>query len=385
MQLAMLFESTGRASEIGFRDDPDTYMHFKRAALEHWDEYIKTLGIADATHRDCTEAQAHMYYEPGTATQRILEVCHEMDLFRCFGQNQIQDKLRQITVDIGAEAVTMLASRAVHAILAPGARLHSSLSGFTRDYDKPKFTKYSSDPQACLAVVQDALLKGEAVPGASNTVVLGEGGVRFVGSRFKLLLTAQQTIWRIQQWEDSKVRIQRPFVLKACNDLIDEFCKVHGITHEQADSFKDEVDAIATKETRIEDVAVRLWTSLHTLGGRELCSIINEGVRSEGHWHEGHFQENAMQRPAVLLACLIQIHLNRGRRIKAEEQKDFVWPTGEEKCLNEVSEKNAVFRGSGMPPDPDKQEELLGFYEALADSSCTGPTYSALNTHIIAS
>jgi hypothetical protein len=57
--------------------------------------------------------------------------------------------------------------------------------------------------------------------------------------------------------------------------------------------------------------------------------------------------------------------------------KEGVWPTGKEEHAKSgaVSEKNCVFRGSGMPADPVMQEEVLRFYEQLADPLCKGRAY----------
>ena len=53
MQLAMLFESTGRKSEIGFFEDGEEYLSYKHAGLDNFRNYAKKIGISDNVINVC--------------------------------------------------------------------------------------------------------------------------------------------------------------------------------------------------------------------------------------------------------------------------------------------------------------------------------------------
>ena len=85
-----------------------------------------------------------------------------------------------------------------------------------------------------------------------------------------------------------------------------------------------------------------------------------------------------MQKPAVLLTCIIQIHLNRKRRASAKKQESYNWPTGLQTHptkLSYTSEAHCVFRGAGLPMDKDAAAKVLQFYKSLANENNTGSVY----------
>jgi hypothetical protein len=174
----------------------------------------------------------------------------------------------------------------------------------------------------------------------------------------------------VQAWDDASFRIQRAEIDAAVAELVNAFAALNQIPDAETERYKDLLDEVARKATKIEDVAVLLWTSVQKLpsvGGREFCSIINEGLRSEGTVDaKGQWQESKLQRPAVLLTCLIQRHLNRTRRgLDAP-----VWPLGQTDPDGRgfVSEAHCVFRGAGLPTDRKLAESVLQFYELMAQT-----------------
>ena len=105
LQIAMIFESVGRKSEVGFGDAPDVYMGYKHASLDACSDYMTTNAAtmnppieADAW-RLGLEAMRKMYYPSVSAItplKQVLEVSHELDLLRCYGQVKMAQKLHAL-------------------------------------------------------------------------------------------------------------------------------------------------------------------------------------------------------------------------------------------------------------------------------------------------
>jgi len=122
----------------------------------------------------------------------------------------------------------------------------------------------------------------------------------------------------------------------------------------------------------VEDMAVRLWTSTERHADRELCSILNEAIRSDARAvdFESAPKDGAdcpadateLLQPAVTLACMIQHHLNMGRRTGGKQRTQ--WPKGKDAPEGKgcSSEANTTFRGAELP------EQHKCFFEALADA-----------------
>ena len=66
---------------------------------------------------------------------------------------------------------------------------------------------------------------------------------------------------------------------QAVLDLIKAHCVAKELDYAtQGQPFFKQLEATAEKEKKVESMAVRLWTSTDSLGGREFCSIVNEAV-----------------------------------------------------------------------------------------------------------
>ena len=104
------------------------------------------------------------------------------------------------------------------------------------------------------------------------------------------------------------------------------------------------------KEKKIEVVATRLWSSDYDEElGCEFCHIMCEALRKDG---------GPMLKPAVLLTCMLQLHLTASRR-SATAGHDS-WPSGPHGRGNKKSTlKDVVFRGGGLPT------EHLAFFKRL--------------------
>ena len=97
----------------------------------------------------------------------------------------------------------------------------------------------------------------------------------------------------------------------------------------------------------------RLWTSPEPLklpGGKDraLFQILNEIIREDDHSYEGVQAEGIpphpqLLAPATAFLCMLQYHLNAGRRKTKAHTK---WPDGENSDT-----KDTVYRGSGLPSE----------------------------------
>ena len=126
----------------------------------------------------------------------------------------------QVELDVGAAAAQMLVARAVLGILATGDRVvwaPNLPAGKTYDggeaYDRELFPRFSTNAQACLAEMEQTVVRGQStcLQPTSAPAVPGEGPVRFASSRFKLLNAAQTAKWQMQTFEDLKFHTQVAF------------------------------------------------------------------------------------------------------------------------------------------------------------------------------
>lgn len=392
MQIAMLFEVSGRKSDIGFSDDTKVYLRYHKKSCENFREYAESTGIRHDTKNECLKGLENMYCKPEGpkpkwwAKRRVFEVCHDLDLFRCYDAGKMEPKLDQLGEEVTPEAVNMLVDRVLSAILSTGDRLVWSPVWGSRDYDSKKFPEYSKSAAACMNTVYTVILRGEKPKNkfSIRRVVPGEAPVRFCASRFKIIHAGVGTMWKLHKLENLKVYDQNDVLKKALFALIDAYVETTNndrpsISDYQKEEFKERLyESIMSGKNKdgtnkkLEDKAVLLWTSLAQLNRRELCSIINQGLRSEGSFNsDGRFEDHPMQKPAVLLASFIQIHLNRHRRGCA----NGVWPghQSHHSRTTWTAEPDTLFRGSSLPEG--NEQAVLEFYENLADNSCTGKVY----------
>jgi len=377
IQLAILFEVSGRKSDIGYDDDPETFLSYHQQSCNNFDDYAKSKNIKSNLRKLCLEGLENMYCGPSAGSKKsrpsrhVMEMCHDLDLFRCYGEYQMKSKMDKVSHAVGKEGMQLLVNRAVHGILETGDRLLWAPGVPYRGYKSPNFVRCSTDPSKCIEVLKASILRGEKLE-FSRPSIAGEAEVRFASSRYKILHAAQETKWRLGGWDDMPEYRRQELICAAYKDLIEAFCEKHKVATQAKQNFLGELHKVTKKAENTVDMAVLLWTSTSALNGRELCSIINEGLRTEGSWENEKWKDSSMQKAAVMLACVIQKHLNRNRR----GFNDGPWPTGkEEDDRGFQSENNCVFRGSGLPENKEQAESVLRFYESLAQDDCKGPVY----------
>ena len=102
-----------------------------------------------------TDALERMYMSPKTATaratQHILEVCHDLDLLRCYGPDKMVPKLERLAGELSEHLATQLSQHAERLIRATGDRvIHSVTDGLHPvPYNPELFPACSLDATRC--------------------------------------------------------------------------------------------------------------------------------------------------------------------------------------------------------------------------------------------
>jgi len=377
MQVGMLFEVCGRKSDIGFGDDPgppNAFMQYHAsscAAFKAYATQANSFDVKEATV--CFDALERMYMSPKTAAsapvKAIFEACHDLELFRCYGGDRMQQKVRHLKELVGDEAGERLVRLAVQMIKKTGDRLMFSPFAdlTTGDYNLSLFTKCSHDVRACLDAIA-GVLPAVKIKKLLQTgpAVEGEARIRFIGSRYKLLYEAQKLKWDMTKWDASTIQEQKKELRKAVRELVKAYCAYKGV-HADSATYADEFLEGMTG-TNSEEVSVWMWTSAHKTADLsiEFCSILNEALRvdvgnaaaNSAHASIEAEVESPMLQPAVLLTCMLQRFLNASRRVKhgtALEHES--WPNGDGE---NSTAKDTTFRGGGLP------SKHFAFFKALA-------------------
>ena len=331
LQVAALFEKCERKSDIGYNDDPKIFVGYHQSSCTAFERYacLPDSGLDSTAAAICSEGLKRMYMKPTSAESKavkyILEVCHELDLPRCYGADKMQPKLEKLERDVGKATADLLWSGAEEAIIATGDRMLFSRFSSVRSYEKARFSICGKEPSECLKAVDGALepfhakLSG-AVKIVPSTVgssslkpvpVEGEGKVsltlaerpcahmevcmalrmrvhirgcvcddiayacaympsqvRFASSRYKLMHAAQVAKWKQLEWDDSETFEQSLEVIKALKVFITVYCKSKGVKwiHDdkapaQGKIFFDKLLSTAQKERQPHLMVARLWTS----------------------------------------------------------------------------------------------------------------------------
>ena len=388
MQVALLFEVCGRESDIGFSDDPgppNVFMQYHEAscaAFGKWATPANSISAEDAAV--CLDALECMYMEPKTPAsapvKAVFEACHDLDLFRCYGGKRMKEKVSELKLLVGEEEGSRLARLAVRMIKQTGDRLLCSPFAElpTGSYDLGLFPKCSHDAQVCLKAIESVMAPlGGGSPAANAMLrpgppVEGEGEVRFVSSRYKLLHEAQKLKWDRTMWDAASLLTQKKHLRRAVKALVKAYCEnyrdaVGAVVYCNADheNYADEFLEGMTGANS-EELSVWMWTSATKTDDLdvEFCSILNEALRVD----VGHTQSNPqhasleaqavspMLQPAVLLTCMLQRFLNVARRVKnGTALKLESWPDG-----TNSTAKDKTYRGGGLPA------KHFAFFKALA-------------------
>ena len=170
MQLAMIFESTGREHEEGGPEWQDDSERHRQASIGNFQafagrpEVMRFFGSEDepsAVITEVAQALSDMYQPNPPPMVRILEVAHQLDLFRCKEQEYMDEKLKAISQETTEEACQALSMMALDAMRETGDRIlskHSAWDGeLQKGYDMGVFANVSTIPSLSGTLFLDGL------------------------------------------------------------------------------------------------------------------------------------------------------------------------------------------------------------------------------------
>ncbi|XRB24114.1 SAP domain-containing protein [Pseudoscourfieldia marina] len=371
MQIALLFETCCRESEIGFGDDQETYAKYRKASCEAFDNFAKSKSMSSRQARVCLVALEHMYMQlnapetyhidPADATilqitKHIFEMSHDLDLCRCTFKSKMDEHLKSLKRDVGTQRMEAIAACVEQAILVTGDRLmYSPTQEIERGYHPKDFFNYSTDVVKCLNVVEKAFCQKEIVKTAAATKkahyekVHGELGTRLSTSQFRNLHNALLARWTVTEWTQLQQFEQVEELGKALKSLVKAYGEKESLPKKAIDEFLAKllrcVHQAAGNDENMEIIATKLWTLSDKLDGPkvEFCSILNHAIRTDD-------PQSLQIVPATKITCMMQHFLNAERREKCNAN---CWPQGDkaEKGKGWSTTENTVYRGGGLPDE----------------------------------
>jgi hypothetical protein len=298
LQLALVFAVCGRESEASSSDDPEAYARFRRVSCDALVAHVRQRGFAEPVVLAASSALESMRDSgaavgagpTAAAMQRVMCMCHDLDLFRCLDEETMTEKLASTVEPFvgGPPAANRLARRAVAAIRASGDRLVSDapagdLTGCTRcdpevEYDAEAFPRCSLDARECWRAIPASAADAESREGG------GVGGGRAAG----LGCTFATSAFRREY-----LAAAPPSKYMELLTVVQNVLQVHACVHGHDESDADDMHTRLMKEMlehrhelldETMSVAQRLWTSAlkHSVDKRELCHIINAAIRADG-------------------------------------------------------------------------------------------------------
>jgi len=341
MQLAMIFEVTGRNSEIGIHDfdgSEKIYLKMKAASLDNFAEYYQSkfdqhasfankckLALSGLRNMYC--CTAHGVVERITS---VFELCHDHDLFRCKDEEDMEEKLGEFDeLEPEEQALVLLAEEM---IFKTGDRLMCSLSRdfHPRDYDEALWPKFGNSPQACLQeclkIVSKAQPKSQPKAQPKAQAKPSSGGRSLSSSKFKLAYSLAEV---------KKVTQKGFFAHAAVFELFEKvIAPKFGVPVAEALAYCEKIHEHAVKAGGTDEYlnqsnlyAARLWTTQEVLRGREFCSYLNELLR----------RDDLPSDQMTILAKVCRV-INAAIADKARTGQHAKWP-----------KSNRLYRGGKLP------------------------------------
>lgn len=106
---AFFFSLVGRESEISFKDDYVTYTHFKEASAN---AYVGFIQNKPNQYKELISSDKIIFYRNliknphasmSCIVSKIYRICHNLDLFRCYGEKEFDTALESIKYDLGID------------------------------------------------------------------------------------------------------------------------------------------------------------------------------------------------------------------------------------------------------------------------------------------
>ena len=276
LEVVALFGAAGRESELSYSEDAVRHSAYKKVSCDAFAAYAESIQLP---HRTTALKALRGMFASRSAMTRVLEVAHDLDLFRCCTAGQMRPKLESIQGELQTSSVNalpadrLLFQRAVDAIRATGDRL-LSLPPASReemqDRSSDTFRRCSLGDGAPETCMRAALL----LPPPARTL-------------------ATSAFLRSYSAPTTKPRLH--FQLEtAVHGLITWHARRAGLSASEADAFYAQIRTNALtaamgagsasellQPKQLMFIAVRLWTSADTLGSREFCSLLNEALRND--------------------------------------------------------------------------------------------------------
>jgi len=320
LEVAALFSAAGRESELSYSEDAVRHSAYKKVSCDAFAAYAESIQLP---HRGPALQALRGMFASRSAMTRVLEVAHDLDLFRCCTAGQMRPKLESIQGELQTSSVNalpadrLLFQRAVDAIRATGDRL-LSLPPASReemqDRQPGTFCSCSLGEEAPEACMRAALLLPPPAPTLAKSAFL-------------------------RTYNEPNTKPRMHFQLEmAVYGLITWHARRAGLKASEADTFFNQIRTNALSAALDEDnasellqprllmlIAVRLWTSTGTLGSREFCSLLNEALRNDDADAIVH---------AVAITHALNAFCVTGRSIGSPVR----WPP-----------KHVTYRGTAMP------------------------------------
>ena len=370
MAVAMVFEVVGRESEIGFNDDKELFLSYKRKSLAAYQAYGERAAEPwSSVVPDALEGLHSMYYEPHEPSSRaarmqdVFEIVHELDLFRCYSADKLMEKLDGIEDRVGPEACDELVLRAENQIVATRDRLVYSLMGnrVRDDYDKTIFPRCSRNAEFCLTTLENMPRKSpraEKAKAAASTAPAppipastpapapsASVPKATAGGKQKQAGRSLATSHYLSEYDRATIPQFAHELMAAMCELIMWYARM---VNREADGklyfelvLKNAITAGVDEmfdSKKVPFIAVRTWTTAEQLeggtgDGLEMCSMLNKALRDDN--------AEVMRHAAIICRALNMQCVCRhiGKHLK--------WPV-----------TNKTYRGTTMP-----REYLQGFYE----------------------
>jgi hypothetical protein len=290
IQMALLFEVCGRQSEIGFNECTPTYMSYKRRSIEAYEAYAQGFEWYDGR---CVDALNRMYdgypMYSSRPIQRVIEVAHDLDLFRCYPEEKMWGKVQNMCSLLGTEKGMALVLMAESAIHKTGDRIMCSFTGLRErdDFLPEPFRASSRDASATIQLVASAKGKATAVEKYVEKKPETAPPMSSAGSGRSLKTTAF-----LPAYDNAKMPKHLYQLQGSVDGMLKTYARRHGIPEAEVDEFFESLQEEANRDAvengdevfashAVKHFIVRMWTSPERLREREFCAILNELIRGD--------------------------------------------------------------------------------------------------------
>ncbi len=170
IQLMLLFFVTGRENDVGWRDDLENFMRFRKMSAEAFKKYVeetpglKFKGSID-TYYAILDNMKEVIDKATTSSDLftlalcdVVAACHDVDVMRCLKKEDFKNVLKGFDTKFGEERTRKMYNLAKNCIVQTGDRLIAEGNYF---YNSKLFLDCSQDVHRCLTNIQHAIQRWE--------------------------------------------------------------------------------------------------------------------------------------------------------------------------------------------------------------------------------